>query len=685
MKLKKFKYLLSIGASALAIAPIASLAINANNNAIVKTNVVNNADDAQQGTTDSSSTLITPVQPQDGSVDVSTLSPVPNDLYNDYNFASGYVIKDVANNKISFYNWFKQEVWSLDVSTVITSLAGENHTNSLETMNVRGALNADGTYDNKKLFVYGNLKGTGDDTTTTTTGSYVFEVDMTTGALVENSLVENSTVGTDENNSATLIGDVQQLTVIDNTTVVVSSDISNNTDNNTHSFSISVLTLSENNAPAIKTYTSDFKQTADAAAAAVYSQTFGEVLGVIKKENQFVFAMTASDINKSSTTATYDLKINYFYFKLSGVNLLATKFTESGALTGDQNASDNGTPVDTQTVLNSVPRSEITSETNSSGQTNTQQVTDAQNWLETKCTNFSVVYPGTAADPKMMISYNWDTTDITPDVGTNDTGKNMVTMVSFNKTTPTNTKDNPNAVIFSLYKMPNNVTTVSGSGSGSSTPLLGISNLVYTRTMGSDKQLIQPYAVIVGQNTFGGKVRVSFNFVKLDSNAELSNTSATANSGGSATPTINGNQQTAVLNSNATMFYTDDYYTVDGAALIGTSNINKMDWNLQFIPNNGTATSGTTIDNYYGYISTGIENDGKVNYQENFFKLPATISAYTEVPNLNLNDWQFGITQAQLEEKYKAITASDTLNSLDPNAFATNATAQSVIDNLYQM
>ena len=688
MKLKKFKYLLSIGATALAIAPIASLTINANSNVIVKTNVKNNEGEVvSTDPTTTSTPTITPETPT--TVDATALSPAGNDLYNDYNYESGYVVKSVENHTITFYNWFKQKMWSLDVSTVLKGLSGEN-SKTLETMNIRGALTSTGEYDTK-LFVYGNIG----DTTTTTTGSYVFEVDMTTGSLVENSLVENDTgtTTTTGNSNSTLIGDVQQLTVIDANTVVVSSDISNSGTDNNHSFQVSVLTFNGNteteegsdtttNGPAVTTMT---------AALNDYSLTFGEVLGVIKKGSEYVFAITSTNIyqtTNTSTTQNFELNVYYFYFKQNNNNLEITNFTESQVMTGNPQVSKNqAKPFHSQTIISSVPKAEITSQNNTTttGAGNKQQVTDAQNWLENNATNFSVVYPGTAADPKMMVSFNWDTTDITPDVGANDIGKNKVTMVSFN----TNTNNNGNQVIIGLYNMPTNINT---SSSSSSIATLGISNLVYTRTKDGDN-FIQPYAVIVGQAITSGKPSIWFNLVKLDTTATLSNTTATSGTttttdgNSSVTPSGGGSAQNIAVAYTAGCFGTTDLYTENGAT-VTSNNVKKMDWQLQFIPGNGTKTSDS-IDNYYGYITTGIENsDKKVDYQENFIKLPATGTKNILADEQYLNYYQFGITDAEIKANYKAFSADTTisdLSAIDPNWFATENTKNSLVANLEQV
>ena len=353
MKLKKFKYLLSIGATALAIAPIASLTINATNNAVVKTNVVNNAEEGGgESTTTPSIPLTAPT-----TVDATTLSPAGNDLYNDYNYESGYVVKDVATGTISFYNWFKQKMWDFSVTNndSLPNLKGK----TLQTMNIRGALKTDSTYDTK-LFVYGNV---GDASSTTTSGSYVFEIDMTTGSLVENSLVENETgTTTTDGNSSTLIGDVQQLTVIDANTVIVSSDISNTT-NNGHSFNVSVLTFNGNSvsegetesatsaAPTVTTMTNDL---------GTFSLTFGEVLGVIKKDDKYLFAFSGASAISTNGSNNFNLNIYYFYFKQNTgttTTLTQTNFTETSAMTNsqpsaiDQISANNAKPFDIETIL----------------------------------------------------------------------------------------------------------------------------------------------------------------------------------------------------------------------------------------------------------------------------------------------------------------------------------------------
>ena len=686
MKLKKFKYLLSIGATALAIAPIASLAINVNSNAIVKTNVKNN-EDTQEETTDSSSTLITPDQPT--SVDPATLSPAGNDLYNDYNYESGYVVKDVANATISFYNWFKQKLWDFKVTDQVSALNGK----TLKTMNIRGALNADGSYDTK-LFVYGNI---GD---TTTTGSYVFEIDMTNGAYIENSLVQNTTTTTSDSNGNTVIHDIRQLTVIDENTVVVSGDITNtaaagSSPSLAHTLWVSIITFNSitNQDQEGETTSAPTVQTTSTNFGGNYNFVFGEVLGVIKKQSEYVFAIStlsnfkyssSSSSQSVSSSSSFDMSVSYWYFKSSSsdssLTLTQTGFQETSALTSSYGTT--AFALDSEIILDNVSGTEISSmdtTTTSTGAGNIGDVNKAHAWLETKCTNFSVVYPGTPTDPKMLVSFNWDTTDLSAninEVGTNGTGKDKVTLVQFNS----DTNASKDQVIFSIYKMPANITTTTTSNQ---VALLGISNLVYTRTKSGDG-FIQPYAVIVGQANADQKPSIWFNLVKLDTTSALSNTSATSGTT-TTTTTTNGNDQSVASTGGA--FSAKDLYTTDGKAVSGTTttNINKMDWQLQFIPGNGTKGTSDSISNYYGYITTGIENtDTKsVDFKENFFALPATVTANSTVTELELNGYQFGISDAQLQSTYKAATTSDT--SINPNSIASDATKQSIIANLSQV
>ena len=676
MKLKKFKYLLSIGATALAIAPIASLTINAtnNNNAIVKTNVVNNED---------ASTVMAPTEPT--SVDPTALSPAGNDLYNDYNYESGYVVKSVANHTITFYNWFKQKMWSLDVSTVITSIAGESPSKSLDTMNIRGALTSTGEYDTK-LFVYGNLKGT--EESESTSGSYVFEVDMNTGQVVNNSLVQNET-GTTTTTTDGLIGYVRQLTVIDNSTVIVTSDIGNTVASSSssssslsHAMSVSILTFSNSDtAPTIKTINTDFQN---------YNFVFGEVLGVIKKESEYVFAVSASDFkystnasSSSSSSSSYKLNVYYFWFKESTTGttttLTPTKFTETSPMTQTASSSNNNCTFDNVTVLSSIPSSEIFGDT-SPTTTTIDDVNKVHLWLEDKCTNFSVVYPGTAANPKMMVSYNWDTTDISPDVGTSDFGKTKVTLVQFGNPS-TSDSTNKDAVVFAIYTMP---ATIANSIS-----TLGISNLVYTRSStDGGSTFVQPYAVIVGQANTNSKPSIWFNLVKLDttttSDSAAFNSALTNNSTTTGT-TTDGNTMSNAYTAGC--FGTTDLYTENGAAL--NNNINKMDWQLQFIPGNGTAASiGGQVNTYYGYITTGYENPNTktVDYQENFISLPTTApssgSKNVLAGELDLQGYQFGITDDQIANTYRALTESD--STINSKSFASEATKTALLADLEQ-
>ncbi|MCF0218115.1 MAG: hypothetical protein HUJ42_03700 [Malacoplasma sp.] len=642
MKLNKFKSLLSISVITLTIAPFTSFTINATNYATVKINILNNN---VQDTSVSSNPLVAPT-----TVDTSTLAPNGNDLYNEYNFESGYVIKSVKDHTISFYDWFKQKKWCLDVSTVITSIGGQTPTNILDTMNIKAALTSSGAYDTK-LFVYGNLK---DISSNNITGSYVFQVVMATGKVVDKSIIENTTQKANMNNSTILISDIRQLTVINQNTIIVSSNISNDANNNTHSFSISILTL-DGATINIQTLTSSINNTNITS-----NVVLGAILGVIKKDNQYVFAMSASNINSEST---FDLSVYYWYFTLSNNNLNLTNFSETAPMSSLATSQS----YDFQTIISSINKSEISSD-------NSQQVTDIQNWLENNCANFSVVYPATATNPKMLVSYNWDTTDTNPDVKAIDFAKNKVTLVAFSN----DTKANKDRVQFGIYKMPDNV--------GTNTPLLGISNLIYTHTKKDDGSFIQPYAVIVGQNTFNNSPTIVFNLVKLDTttsdnavfNAALSNTSATASG-----TTIDGNVVNSSFTTNNTgYFVTNDAYTTDKKA-VSSSNIKKMDWQLQFIPNNGTASSGTSIDTYYAYISTGIENDNKaVDYQQNFISIPAIGTSSTFVTNLNLNDYQFGITDNQLSSIYRPLNEND--SKISSKSFATQTTKNALIADLQQ-
>ncbi|MCF0217950.1 MAG: hypothetical protein HUJ42_02790, partial [Malacoplasma sp.] len=651
MKLKKFKYLLSIGASALAIAPIASLAINPTNNAIVKTNVKNNAegDSGEQSTgetADSSSTLITPVQPADGSIKADTLSPAPNDLYNEYNFESGYVIKDVASGTISFYNWYKQEVWTITVnSDSVTNFPTDK---TIGTMNIKGALTQDGTYDTK-LFVYGNFSSD-----STTTGSYVFEVDMETGKYVDNTLVTNTNPTQSDQNTTTLIGDANLLTVINSNTIIITPKANTTTTNFTYKISFSEITFNSGSDPTVVDYNN--------VSIDKYTGWYiGEIVGVIETNNQYVFAFKSYDSKNSESFGILEV---YFKKSTSGTTtttLTYTPFNESKSL---QNNSVNNNSFDYMPFENSPESLSSSSSSNGiSATNNTTYDSKTMEALNSSFNNISVVYSGTIDNPRMLISCNWDSTDLSSNYELSDAAatKVLVTELSKDGSAPT-------LGTFS----------VSSSTGRSGVTYLGISNLVSTRNAN-----VGPYAVAVGYGVAtaqantgydtGSLNRIWFNLVSL--NGTLTNTTNSSS---------NDNGTTYALTSGK-WINTFDAYTTNNSTPSNT-NKNKIDWQLQFIPNNGTAASGSTdITNYYGYISTGKEqSDKSIAWQENFFQIPKTVT--TEgIVDYFLNDYQFGVTNDELTKVYKAIDAATELTTIDKNAFATNATAQSVIDNLYQM
>ncbi|MCF0218136.1 MAG: hypothetical protein HUJ42_03805, partial [Malacoplasma sp.] len=161
-------------------------------------------------------------------------------------------------------------------------------------------------------------------------------------------------------------------------------------------------------------------------------------------------------------------------------------------------------------------------------------------------------------------------------------------------------------------------------------------------------------------------------------------TTTTTEGNTSVTPSGGGSAQQIAVAYTAGCFGTTDLYTTDGQAVSssGTSNVQKMDWQLQFIPGNGTKTSDS-IDNYYGYITTGYENsDKKVDYQENFISLPATGTKNVLAGELDLTGYEFGITDDQIASTYKALTENDT--TISPNSFASDATKNALIANLSQ-
>ena len=685
MKLKKFKYLLSIGATALAIAPIASLTINANNNAIVKTNVANNSEESQEASPASTVTPIT--QPENGTIDPATLSPAGNDLYNEYNFADGYIVKDLTNKKISFYNWFKQEVWSITVDN--TLIANFPTDKEITSMNVKGALTDKGAYDTK-LFVYGNFgeKAAAAQTavlvtetkTDSTTGSYLFELDMINGTYIQNSLITNTT-GTDgsraqneipasssegesaTNGKTTLISDINQLTVIDNNTLVVTSPF-NNTDNNNNKsaanaqnnfyFNVSIITLNSDTAPTVSSQTVTLGGVNGNTQQ--FGATMGEVLGVIKKDNNYLFAVSYFGSDNGTDEQNTVLSVFFLYFSAdSSSNALSpANFSETGAF----NNAAGSTFWDNAQIATISPASIKSGSSNGTG----INIQDYQNYLDTHATNFSVVYSGGATDPQMYISLNWDSTDLTPNVNSTTT-TTMVT--SYNKVISATFKaeDSNNTPVLGTYSL----NAVTSGGPGTLT-YLGISNLVSTRVDLSANQdgsnISKPYAVAVASGASGGQTTLYFNVAPLET---LSN-----NTGGGGS----GIDNTATYASSGKWYNSKDVYNTTTTTSSSTNN--KMDWQLQFIP----TTNLDNPDNFYGYITTGIENDGSVSYNENFFSIQKTNTSYAAT-DYGLVDYQFGITDTELKQIYKPAASTD--KTLSPNSFATETTKNAIIADLAQV
>ena len=112
MKIRKYKWLLSLTTIAAVLTPVAIFNGNNNNNtngySIEKQRVKNNADTDSQESGESTSTLQIPESVS--MADISHLAPNADDLYNEYAYDSGYVIKDETNHMIYFYSWFKEEI-----------------------------------------------------------------------------------------------------------------------------------------------------------------------------------------------------------------------------------------------------------------------------------------------------------------------------------------------------------------------------------------------------------------------------------------------------------------------------------------------------------------------------------------------------------------------------------------------
>ena len=270
-------------------------------------------------------------------------------------------------------------------------------------MNVKGALTSTGGYDTK-LFVYGNFSDG---------GSYLFELDMTNGSLIENSLITNTnetvaetTTETESSSETTqtvddsLISDANLLTVIDQNTIIVTqknvkhttttegSSSSSSTFNGDNLISFSEIKFN-GGSPTITTY----KDVSIYKGSSAYM--FGEILGVISANNQYLFAVNA--IGSVSSNTKYAVSVYEFYFKKSTASseenteeesgttdtLVATNFNETSPL---QNTASNA-------AFDSLPFSNMINPTFFDSSSSSQTITDTnklQSYLNEKCNNFSV-------------------------------------------------------------------------------------------------------------------------------------------------------------------------------------------------------------------------------------------------------------------------------------------------------
>ena len=686
MKIRKYKWLLSLTTIAAVLTPVAIFNGNNNTNgySIEKQSVKNNADTDSQENGESTSTLQIPESVS--MADISHLAPNADDLYNEYAYDSGYVIKDETSHTIYFYNWFKEELWNVTLNH--TSISGFP-SKTVKTMNVKGALTSTGSYDTK-LFVYGNFSDG---------GSYLFELDMTNGALIENSLITNTneaaaeTTGTESSSQTTqtvdtsLISDANLLTVIDQNTIIVtqknvkhttttsegsSSSSSSSSFNGDNLISFSEIKFNDgSSSPTITTY----KDVSIYKGSSAYM--FGEILGVISTNNQYLFAVNA--IGAVSSNTKYAVSVYEFYFKKSTASseestdqetsttdtLVATNFNETSPLQNNPTAS--GAAFDSLPFSNMINPSFFDSSSSSQTITDTNKL---QSYLNDKCNNFSVKYTGTIEKPKMLISLNWDSTDLTLSPGeengaNNNNGYNKILVSTLDDSTDSSA--GPKLATYTISTSTNLQASLT---------YLGISNLIYTR----DANVV-PYAVCVAAGASGGKSTLYFNFVKLD--AELTNTTAST---GNNNNNVNFEVNSSSSSSNYWFNSEDIIANSTSYSSSSSSSTNKIDFFLNFIPGTGMKQtsqegqdSSSTTSNYFGYISTGSENNEskKVDYQENYFSIPSKITSASQIPitDLKLNDFEWLDINSLLTEFKPTASTDSTINS---NSFATKATIDAI-------
>ena len=688
MKLKKYAFLLAIPTLTAVITTPFLIANNQNNLSISKTNVAHLQDqqEASTSTTTTTSETSTVTQPELDTIDVEALTPKIGDLFNDYAFDSGYiVIKGTGNTtKIGFYNWFKQNLWTFDLAGSITTvgndadktvtttpildvLFGTGNNKTIQTLKIKGGHTEDGGFDGKTLFVYGNF--------TNNEGAYVFELDMTTGnlinltsrtaAIVSLSVEEtktaapiNNTAGFAQNApiagaavassnlaketiNSNLVSDANLLTVVDENTLIITESRSTmnlkadgkTTTTNPNTFNFTMISLGSTSAT-VTSYYNVYLVNESSATATSQTSYYDGPIGVIKENNNLMFAIPSLTKNSNN----YDLKVWNFFYALNAQGVMTpTKYTTSVKELSSSNTSP--TSFDSFTFNSSITTATIAgSESNA-----TVNQTNAYAYLDK--VEFSTEVVATSTSQKMIISMDYDSTSltITPS-GENATSKLMV--MSLDNTAGTNgTSGNPggNPKVYTYTAVAG---TDSASSSQTSITIKGISNLIYTRD-----NSIDPYALVLGSSSSSNALYMGF--VALSSTSE--NT------------TLNSSTNNVSLSSPNT------WYKLTGAE--GTSS-----WEAEFVPGTKMVTQATGESSgssssssstaYFAYLDIFTQKTDAANTNQTYFISVSPSSSSTQANKYTVvntfsdtnykssiqSDYQFGITDAQIASKYKANT-----------------------------
>ncbi|MCF0217588.1 MAG: hypothetical protein HUJ42_00885 [Malacoplasma sp.] len=720
MKLKKYKYLILFPAISAIISPI--ILLNNNYNQTTKASVSNQSLNATTTETTSSEPTIDPniTKPDAPNIDLSTLTPKISDLYNDYAFSSGYVIVSGSGNntKISFYNWFKQDLWTFDFNAIkpqetqadndtnnatdantpttdtnsfktenqasvvvgglpeggsiqitnFQSLFGMNNGNKkIATLKVKGGLNADGTFDNKRLFVYGNFANN--------QGSYIFALDMTNGSIIKlgslsDAIVSlsvqdtkaaapvgeglaqnapetgNKVTGSDnpkETINSNLVSDANLLTVVDENTLIVTearstlNKMGDSKNPNTFNFTIinlgdanTTVTLNSDNnsvnedgttpAPAEDeavntttgtTVTSYYNVylVNDSSAATSPLYYFDGPIGVIKENDNLMFAIPSLTKNSSnSSSSSWDLQVWNFFYTLNSTTKVytATQYTTAKALTGSNTTT---TSFDRLTFK--------AGETEATIKGSDSAVNDNNAYAYLDKVVFSSEVVSNATMQKMIVSMDYDSTDLTITPSGDGTSKLMV--MSLNSSAATSTSPGGNPQVFTY--------TIANKGTNSSTAITisGITNLVYTKD-----NSVAPYAVVLGKS--GQKLYMGF-------------------------AALNGAINVTADNNNVQLSVIDRWFQL-------TSNENKTSWEVGFIPSTEyTSTQDkTTTTSYFAYLVNETQQSSELKTSSYYISVsPSKAANYDVISNFSTanyksaiqKDYQFGITDAQIADKYK--------------------------------